>query len=149
MIGKSIRVSCKDGAHYLEIPKFWNECQRNGVYSELISMDKGNSKGLFGLFGFYDERTEEIEYSIMVISEKELPKGFTEIIIPSMTWAVFDCRGSVPKAIHNGWKYLNEEWLVKYPFKHAQCPELEWYSDGNTFDAQYLSQIWIPILEED
>ncbi len=149
LIGKSIKVSCKAGAHYSRIPEFWNECQRNGVYSKLIEMNQGNPKGLFGLFGAYNAQAEEIEYSIMTASELELPQGFIEITIPSVTWAIFDCVGSVPKAIHDGWRYLNEEWLVKYPFKHAECPELEWYSDGNSFSDDYLSQIWIPIIEEE
>lgn len=149
LIGKSTKISCKDGLHYTKIPEFWNECQRNGTFSRLISMDTGVTNGLFGLFGYYDDHSNEIDYSIMVISETDLPKGFDEIIIPKTAWAVFDCRGPVPQAIQNGWKYLNEEWLIKYPFKHAPCPELEWYSAGNTYDENYLSQIWIPIIEEE
>lgn len=73
---------------------------------------------------------------------------FREIQIPASSWAVFDCRGPVPQAIQEGWKYLNEEWLIKYPFRHGPCPELEWYSRGNSYGTDYLSQIWIPIVEE-
>lgn len=101
------------------------------------------------MFGAYDEQSEKMEYSIMAVSDKELPKGFREINIPGAAWAVFDCRGPVPGAIQRGWQYLNEEWLVKYPFRHAQCPEMEWYSSGNVYDSSYLSQIWIPVIEEE
>lgn len=111
-------------------------------------MDTATPKGIFGLFGAYDEQSNAVEYSIMVISDQEPPQDFTQINIPNVTWAVFDCRGAVPQAIQKGWQYLNEEWLVKYPFQHAQCPELEWYSDGNAYDSDYFSQIWIPIIEE-
>lgn len=149
LIGKSIKVSCRNGAHYKKIPEFWDECQKNGVYSALVSLDTGKPKGIFGLFGFYEEHSDEIEYSIMAISDKRLPDGFTEILIPENMWAVFDCKGRVPESIQKGWNYLNEEWLVKYPFKHAPCPELEWYSDENAYDEEYLSQIWIPISEEE
>lgn len=149
LIGKRISISCEKQAHFKKIPEFWSECQRDGIFSRLISMDSGNPKGLFGLFGAYDEQLNEIEYSIMVISDHKLPQGFTEIWIPDSAWAVFDCCGPVPQAIQKGWKYLNEEWLVKYPFQHAQCPEVEWYSNGNIYDSNYLSQIWIPIIEEE
>lgn len=148
LIGKSIKVSCKDNLHYAKIPEFWNNCQKNGTFTQLISMDTGTPGGLFGLFGNYDETAKEIEYSIMVSSIYELPEEFHEVIIPAAVWAVFDCRGAVPQAIQNGWKYLNEEWLVKYPFQHAPYPELEWYSTGNSYAEDYLSQIWIPIQEE-
>lgn len=148
LVGKRITVSCENNLHFKKIPEFWNECQRNGIFAKLISMDISTPKGIFGLFGAYDEQSDEVEYSIMVISDQEPPQDFAQINIPSVTWAVFDCRGAVPQAIQKGWQYLNEEWLVKYPFQHAQCPELEWYSDGNAYDSDYFSQIWIPIIEE-
>ena len=147
--GKRIIVSCEDNLHFRKIPEFWNECQRDGTFAKLISMDTAVPKGIFGLFGTYEEQSSEMEYSIMARSDQELPHGFTEVNIPGATWAIFDCRGSVPQAIQKGWQYLNEEWLVKYPFQHAQCPEIEWYSNGNAYDSDYLSQIWIPVIEEE
>lgn len=149
LVGKSIRISCADHGHYLKIPEFWSACQKDGTFSRLITLDQGDPKGLFGVFSQFDEDSKEVEYSIMVRSDVELSDGFAELIIPETTWAIFDCVGMLPQAIQNGWKYLNEEWLIQYPFKHGQCPELEWYSDGNSYDANYLSQIWIPIIEED
>lgn len=146
LIGKSIR--CADGEQYAKIPKFWNDCQENGTFSMLAAMDEGTPGGMFGLYNCEKSSPKEIEYSIMVISDKEVLKGYREIQIPDALWAVFDCRGAVPQAIQNGWKYLQEEWLTKYPFGHAQCPELEWYSHGNSDDGDYLSQIWIPVIEE-
>ncbi len=149
LVGKRIIVSCEDNLHFRKIPEFWNECQRDGTFAKLISMDTAVPKGIFGLFGAYEEQSSEMEYSIMARSDQELPQGFTEVNIPGATWAIFDCRGSVPQAIQKGWQYLNEEWLVKYPFQHAQCPEIEWYSNGNAYDSDYLSQIWIPVIEEE
>lgn len=149
LVGKSTSVSCENNLHFRKIPEFWNECQRDGTISKLISIDAGEPGGIFGVFGAYDEQSEKMEYSIMAVSDKELPKGFREINIPGAAWAVFDCRGPVPGAIQRGWQYLNEEWLVKYPFRHAQCPEMEWYSSGNVYDSSYLSQIWIPVIEEE
>ncbi|MFQ9923663.1 MAG: effector binding domain-containing protein [Beduini sp.] len=147
LIGKKIKVSRKNNAHYSKVPEFWSECQRDGVFSKLISLDTSKNQGIFGLFGKTDPLSDEIEYAIMVISDQGLPDGFEEIIIPEETWAIFDCLGPTPQAIQNGWRYLLEEWVIKYPFDHADCPELEWYSNGNSYDEQYLSQIWIPIIE--
>ncbi len=149
LVGKSILVPCENNLYFKKIPEFWNECQRNGTFAKLISIDTAVPKGIFGLFGTYDEPLNEISYSIMALSDQETPQGFTEINIPDATWAIFDCRGSVPQAIQKGWRYLHEEWLVKYPFQHAQCPEIEWYSNGNVYDSDYLSQIWIPMIEEE
>lgn len=148
LVGKCIRISCEDNRHYNQIPEFWSVCQRNGVLSGLIRMDAGTPPGMFGLAAYYDDDKNEIEYAIMVKSDAEPPQGYIGITIPEVSWAVFDCRGPVPRAIQNGWRYLREEWLLKYPFRHANVPELEWYSDGNPCDEGYLSQIRIPVLEE-
>ena len=149
LVGKRILVSCENNLPFRKIPEFWNICQRDGTFAKLISMDTAAPKGIFGVFGGYEKPLNKIEYSIMAISDQKLPQGFTEINIPNATWAIFNCRGCVPQAIQKGWQYLNEEWLVKYPFQHAQCPEVEWYSNGNVYDSNYLSQIWIPIIEEE
>lgn len=149
LIGKTVTVSALNGSHYEKIPEFWEECRRNGVYSRLVSMDSGTPKGLFGLLEMSGANAQELEYSVLVRSDGKVPEGFCEIMIPENTWAVFDCRGRVPEAIQNGWKFLNMEWLLKYPFQHASGPELEWYSDGSALNEEYLSQIWIPIMKED
>ncbi|POP30525.1 AraC family transcriptional regulator [Lactonifactor longoviformis] len=146
LIGKRASISCIAGSPQTEIPGFWNECQKNGIYSQIISLDTGKPKGLFGISEKYDEASDQLSYAIMAISDYILPEGFCEMQIPETSWAVFDCRGPVPQAIQEGWDYLRKEWLVKYPFQHASCPELEWYSDGNSYSSEYLSQIWIPII---
>lgn len=146
LIGKSIR--CADGEQYAKIPAYWADCHKNGTFSRLAAMDEGTPGGMFGLFRFEKCHPEEIEYFVMVISDQETPEGYSEIQVPQALWAIFDCRGAVPQAIQNGWKYLQEEWLTKYPFRHAPCPELEWYSHGNAEDGDYLSQIWIPVIDE-
>lgn len=149
LIGVCARISLQGGKSHLQIPEFWNECQRNGIFSKLISMDTGTPKGLFGVFGGIDERTDDREYFLMVNSDQDIPTGYHEKFISANTWAIFDCCGSVPQSIQRGWKYLSEEWLAKYPFKHAPDPELEWYSAGNPYSEHYLSQIWIPIITEE
>lgn len=148
LIGKTVKISCINNQHYTKIPEFWHECQKDGTYSQLMALDSAHHKGIYGLFGKFDNEKNEIEYAIMVQSNRNMA-GWDVIFVPENTWAVFDCRGPVPEAIHKGWIFLNEEWLVKYPFEHAKCPELEWYSDGNIFSHDYLSQIWIPIIEKE
>lgn len=62
-----------------------------GAFSHLSSMDEGEAKELFGLFYCDEKRLNKSEYSIMVISDKELLEGYTEIRIPEVAWEVFDC----------------------------------------------------------
>lgn len=148
LIGKSNMISTIDRQHAKKIPEFWSICQQDGTFLKLLHRDEANVKGMFGLF-LNQDHNNEIEYALMVESYHDLIEGFKEVILPEMTWAVFDCVGIPPMSIQEGWRYLEEEWLLEYPFKHAKAPELEWYSSGNMYDKDYLSQIWIPIIEEE
>lgn len=146
LVGKTIQLSMNDSFFQKKIVDFWIDCQQNGVFKDLIALDVGNPKGMFGVIEYLDKET--VQYSIMVQTDKKVSTMFHSVIIPKTTWVIFDNHGRVPEAIQNGWKYLNEEWLVNYPFQHAKCPELEWYSNQNPYDSDYLSQIWIPIVYE-
>ena len=148
LVGRRTRISRENDAHLVKIPGFWSECQRDGTFAALATMDQGEPRGLFGLVEEPGDSPDEVDYSIMAVTDRKAPQGFHEMIIPQAAWAVFDCRGPVPQGIQNGWKYLTEEWLISYPFAHADCPELEWYSSNNPYDQDYLAQIWIPIEEK-
>lgn len=145
LIGKTIHLS-KDNA-VEEIPKFWNQSLKSGLITQLMSLNIGKQKGLIGIYLNYDNQSGEMDYGIMVHSLENIINDFQVIEVPETTWAVFDCIGAVPQAIQQGWTYLNEEWF-QYPFRHANCPEIEWFSNGNSFSDDYFSQIWIPIVEE-
>src|SRR3954471_3234175 len=47
VIGKSIRVTCQDGEHTRQIPKFWEKCHRNGTIAKLASI--GTGENLLGI----------------------------------------------------------------------------------------------------
>lgn len=145
LLGKRIYIS---DDNQIAIPNYWSECQRDGTIAKLVTMDTAMKQGMFGMYGHFDKKLG-LEYAIMVNSSHDVNETYHEVIIPENTWAIFDCIGPTPQAIQRGWKFLREEWLVKYPFRHAACPELEWFSNGNSYDENYHSQIWIPIIKED
>lgn len=95
------------------------------------------------------ENKDEWEYSVMITSAQVRQPGNMQRKLSEQTWAIFECRGKVPQALQNGWKYLKEEWLVRHSFQYGKCPALEWYGEGDPDDAEYKSQIWIPIILSD
>ena len=149
LAGRSIRLSASEEAYYQKIRRFWSDSQKNGFVSKLLILDKGEPHGLFGVCGGYDQGLQETSYGIMVCSGQMPEEDYEMLEIPETTWAVFDCYGPGSSAIQKGWQYLREEWVVRYPFRHAPCPELEWYSDGDVFAEDYLTQIWIPVMIEE
>lgn len=149
ILGKNRSISLKDGAAFREIPAFWNELLQKGDVAEIAGQKNEDAPdGILGMFHL-NMNSEKMTYSIASVSDKPETGDMKSYVLPEALWAIFQCRGAMPKGIQKGWKFLNEEWMVKYPFKHADCPEIEWYPPGNSFDEDYISEIWIPVIEED
>ena len=66
----------RKGEQYTKIPAFWSECQRDGTFSQLITMDQGTPQGVFGLYPYENFNSDRQNYSLMVISDDALPKGY-------------------------------------------------------------------------
>lgn len=129
------------------IPAFWQECKDNGTYAQLIHQSHQIPKGIFGLFLSSDTKQSTQDYAIMVPSHNACPNGWMEITLPPCTWAIFDCYGPKPQAIQRCWHFLEQEWLLHYPFQHAPYPEMEWYCEEDALSFDSHAQIWIPILD--
>ena len=112
------------------------------------------------------DNKNEWQHSVMIVLSQQLESDFkggislgevrpsirhelrnvSEYKLSGHTWAIIECRGEVPHAIQNGWKYLKGEWLPRHSFQYGECPAVEWYGEGNPKDKDYVRQIWIPII---
>ena len=129
--------TCAEG-----IPKFWDEYFGKGLQKSVPA-----SIGLCA-----QERTDCAEFTYAIGCEKKLirniPDGFTTLRIPSYTWAIFRCVGSMPLAIQNMWKRIYDEWLPQSSFTLICGYDIESYPEGNLQADDYVSEIWIPVKEK-
>ncbi len=130
------------------VPKFWKE------HSE-----KGNNKHVCGMFGInIDEAMQQNEFEYMIADLynpiEDIPEGFVTKTIPAFTWAVFPCKGAMPDSMQNVHAKIFSEWLPTlkgYELAAGYC--IEMYEDPSkypkgTFDANYYSEIWIPVKKK-
>ena len=145
VIGKALTVTTKDGENFKRIPKFWDECSKDGTCEKLCSLS--NSENLLGICIDFDHEKEEITYMIAVEDKGYSADGFVIRVIPEATWAVFTVVGPMPNAIQEVWNKIYQEWFPSTGYEHAQGPELEVYFDGDADSDDYRSEIWIPIIK--
>lgn len=149
LIGKSIRVSTKDGENFRNIPKFWKEFDRKGLCNKLIELS--DKKDMLGICMDYSKELEEMTYVIAVEKTKDIDIGeFEEFEVPASTWAVFQSIGSVPDAIQKVWKRIYSEWFPATGYEHSGGPEIELYPDeGVCLSADdYRCEVWVPIIKD-
>ncbi|MCT4566422.1 MAG: AraC family transcriptional regulator [Maledivibacter sp.] len=149
LIGKSIRVSTKDGENYIRIPKFWEEFNRKGLNNRIMELTE--KKDMLGICTDYCEDLQELTYIIAVEKTKDVELGeFEEFEIPPSTWAVFQSIGSIPDAIQRVWKRIYSEWFPATGYEHSGGPEMELYPNEGLSpnDDDYRCEVWIPIIKD-
>jgi AraC family transcriptional regulator len=147
VIGKALTMSTKDGENLKEIPKFWDEVNRDGTNERLCSLSDKNE--VYGICMDMEHEKEQFTYMIAVEDTKN-SKGseFTTREIPAATWAVFTSIGAMPTAIQKVWERIFTEWFPSTGYEHAEGPELEVYPEGNPSSEDYRCEVWVPIIKK-
>jgi AraC family transcriptional regulator len=147
VVGKLIRVSCRDGENQRRISQFWKESHEQGFIRQLEELS--NNADNFGICMDFDSAKEELSYMIAIERiEGSLPADWVDKVIPAATWAVFESVGAMPNAIQNVWKQIYTEWFPSMGYEHAGGPELEVYPAEDAYDDSYRCEVWIPIKKK-
>lgn len=131
-----------------QIPQFWTEHYQTG---------KG--KFVCGMYGVCMEESKGPDTFEYLIADdynpsKEVPDGFITKVIPKHTWAVFACKGPMPKALQEVNEKIYSEWLpncrdyeIAAGYNIERYTNVADYPKGNE-DENYYSEIWIPIRKK-
>ena len=124
---------------YQEIPKFWDE---------IMEMESCSLRGMYGICLDTDENGGEFEYIIAdnYIPWQEIPEGYVTKVIPASTWAVFPCRGPLPKALQDVNTRMWAEWLPNCKnYRLAENLNVEMYAPPAEKPEDTYSEIWLPV----
>ncbi len=147
VIGKVLRVSCKDGENFRRIPEFWNQCNSDGTVEKLCTIGTGNA--VYGICMDMDFEKEMMSYMIAVeYAGSAEESGITIRKIPAASWAVFTSVGPLPGAIQQVTERIFQEWLPATGYEHADAPELEVYPEGDCSADDYRCEVWIPVVKK-
>ena len=122
------------------IPRFWSE-----------HFEGGGGKYVCGMFGicFADNKDSEPFHYMIADSYdngRNIPDGDVIKTLPAVTWAVFPCKGAMPKSLQDVNTRIWNEWLPNCrEYELAGNYNVEMYSDGDTNSDEYYSEIWIPV----
>jgi len=130
------------------IPQFWKEHFQTGKGAVV--------DGWYGINIDQEMGMETFEYLIAdpYKPQQEVPEGFVTRTIPAFDWAVFPCKGALPKALQDVNTKIYTEWLPAlrdYEFAAGYC--VEYYDapskyEKGTMDDSYYCEIWIPVKKK-
>jgi len=123
---------------YAQIPQFWLE-----------HMNDGGSDIVCGMYGIcLDSNEDGFEYVIAdnYLPHQEVPEGYITRTIPAGFWAVFPCRGALPKALQDVNTKIWNEWLPNCKnYKLAGNYNIEMYMPPCENPEENYSEIWVPV----
>lgn len=136
VMGKSRKFNTETS--YEEIPKFWQE-----------HMESSDSEVICGMYGIcIDSDGKNFDYLIAdnYVPWNEIPEGYETKVIPAGTWAVFPCRGTLPKALQDVNTKIWSEWLPSCKaYKLAGNYNIEMYTPPCENPEENYSEIWVPV----
>ena len=136
VMGKAKRINYETS--YEEIPKFWKEHRETGQ-EKIVS-------GMFAICMDVDG-----EYFDYIIADdyqpwKEIPEGYETRVIPGGTWAVFPCKGALPKSMQDLNTKIWSEWLPSCrTYRLTGNYDIEMYTPPTGNPDDYYCEIWIPL----
>jgi AraC family transcriptional regulator len=144
VVGKQTRITMVDEQNFNQVPKFWNDCMKEGSYEWISS--KAGKLGVLGVSKDFDKCKDEFNYMLAVEEIKDtLPKGYISETIPAATWAAFESVGPVPEALHDLLRRIYAEWMPSTGYQHDCAADIEVYPVGDMSSTDYRCEIWIPI----
>ena len=125
---------------YQEIPKFWQEY--------MASDGKRKVCGQFGIC--LDSDGKNFDYLIADIYKpwEDIPEGHVTRVIPEGTWAVFPCRGALPKSLQDVNTKIWSEWLPNCrEYKLCGNYDIEMYTEPAEDPKDNYCEIWVPVIK--
>ena len=112
-------------------------------------MQSEASKVICGMYGMCVElEGKEFDYLIAdnYLPWNDVPAGFVTHVVPAGTWAVFPCRGALPKALQDVNTRMWSEWLPACKsYRLAGNYNIEMYAPPAENPEDTYSEIWLPV----
>lgn len=144
--GMTRTVSTENGENFVAIPKFWEELMKDGRF-EIMMRKSVDGKFVGACMPMIPAMENSFDYIIGIFSEGAVA-GYDYHEVPRAEWAVFEVRGPLGDSLQKAWEYIEEKWSPKKGYERVNLPELEVCYEGDVNDADYLTEIWIPIQEK-
>ena len=142
--------SIENDVNAKSIPDFWTKSHNDGTVKTLLE-NTTDRTFIFGVcYGNNSDCAKTFDYSIGAVYNPKtaVPKGFRRNIIPARTWAIFECKGAMPKAMQDMWHKITSEFFPTSGYQPTYEMDIEAYTEGDMGESDYRSEIWIPVVKK-
>jgi AraC family transcriptional regulator len=134
-----------------EITAMWKTLTMEKI-DQLKKLSNVEPKGMIqASTNFSDGRMEgkgELDHYIGVATTQECPENFSKLVVPPLTWAIFESTGPFPSTLQETWGRIYSEWFPSSNYQGIEGPEILSIQTKDLTSPSVKSEIWIPVLKK-
>lgn len=143
IVGVKQHTTLENGECYRNTPLLWRNLIQTGGQNNILALMNQEPYGLLGVSNYSpDFSSGEFDYFIACSTDKPVPEGMVEFIVPESTWAIFTSDAKEADAIQKLEQRIVMEWLPTSGYEFAKAPDIEAY------DEEGRADIWIPVIKK-
>lgn len=145
VFGVYTEISTDQEKAFDQVPLFCKRCDDDGT-TDTMNDVLGRFHDNFTISALYDYSETTFKYMLCNYLPKglSLPEGFTTLLVPATTWAIFDVpRFEMPSV----WKRIWSEWFPTSEFEAVEGIQFEMYY-GLANHKNGFGEIWIPVKKK-
>ncbi len=143
IVGVKLHTTLENGECYRNAPLFWSNLVQTGGHNNILALMNQEPYGLLGVSNYSpDFSSGEFDYFIACSTDKQVPEGMEEFIVPESTWAIFSLDSKDAEAIQKLEQRIVMEWLPTSGYEFAKAPDIEAYDENGK------TEIWLPIIRK-
>ncbi len=128
------------------VPIFWKQALRENYISDIFNLSNGEPDGILGVSVYNSPK--DIYYYIATASDKPVPQGMVEFVIPEAMWVVFENDGIFKEDVQSVFRRFLTEFLPFSGYEYAELPDVEVYPICKGQPTSGHSEVWIAIRKE-
>ena len=152
VVGIVVHTSMENNSCMTEVPSLWVEVIQQGKINEIAAL---SSQAPFGLIGISSYNTDinnpkKFDYYIAISTDKPVPNGMVEYMVPAATWAVFPCKrtevAAVEVRIVNEWQLTSDYEVLNKGYEtgeiKSQAPDMEVHGQDEN------AEVWVAVRKK-
>lgn len=145
VVGVVVHTTTENDSCVKEVPLLWGEVIQQGRIDEIVALSNQSPFGLIGINSYNTDpvNPKKFDYYIASSTDKPVPKGMVEYMVPAATWAVFPCKrteiAAVEVCIVNEWQLTSGYEVLNTGYEtgemKSQAPDLEVHGQDETAEV--------------
>lgn len=152
VVGVMINTTIENNCCRNEVPSLWGEVIQHGKLNEIMALSNQIPVGIIGISSYNTDTSDskKFNYYIAAATDKPVPEGMVEFMVPAATWAVFPCKRTEIAEVEI---YIASEWQKEADYEMlnrgyetgemiSQAPDMEVHKPDDT------SEVWVAVRKK-